>query len=122
MAARNFVAWRYTDNNGVVYVRRANSLLTAQQGDNAPLGAVGGSSAAGLSPYEEMPANLKPRHAICKEAGQPFKANVVIYTKEALDALTTGTTTFVVKDLGGTDHTVVVLDKSPEPPRGVIGA
>lgn len=122
MAQRNYVAWRYTDNNGVEYVRRANSLLTAQQGDNAPLGAVGGSSAAGLSPYEEMPRNLTPRHAICKEAGQPFRANVVIYTEAALSALTTGTTTFVVKDAGGTDHTVVVLDKAGERPRGVIGA
>jgi len=48
VAVRNLVAWRYTDDNGQVFVRRADSLLTAQQGDNAPDIAVGGSSAAGL--------------------------------------------------------------------------
>jgi hypothetical protein len=122
MAQRNFVAWRYTDDNGVEYVRRADAALVAQQGDNAPLGAVGGSSAAGLSPYEEMPANLKPRYAICKEAGVAFRANVVIYDPAAMAALTTGTTTFVVRDGGGTNHTVVVLAKHQEQPRGAIGA
>jgi hypothetical protein len=122
MAARNFVAWRYTSKDGSVYVRRADSLLTAQQGDNNPLGAVGGSSAVGLSPYAEMPRNLKPRHAICKEAGVAYRANVVIYDKASLDALIIGTTTFVVHDGGGTPHTVTVLDTADEAPRGVIGA
>lgn len=122
MAQRNFVAWRYTSKDGTVYVRRADSRMTTQQGDNAPLGAVGGSSAAGLTPYAEMPRNLKPRHAIVKEAGAAFRANVVIYTKAALDALTIGTTTFSVYDAGGTAHTCVVLDTADEAPRGVIGA
>ena len=122
MAQRNFVAWRYTSKDGTVYVRRADATLTAQQGDNNPLGAVGGSSAAGLSPYAEMPANLKPRHAICKEAGVAFRANVVIYTSAALQALIPGTTTFVVRDGGGSNHTVTVLDTAEEAPRRVIGA
>lgn len=122
MASINLVAWRYTDDNGQVYVRRADSRMTTQQGDNAPTGAVGGESAAGLSPYEEMPRNLKPRTAIVKEVGAAFKARVVIYTKAALDALTTGTTTFTVYDRAGGTHTCVVLDRAHERPRGVIGS
>jgi hypothetical protein len=122
MAQRNFVAWRYTSKDGTVYVRRADSRMTTQQGDNDPVGAVGGSSAAGLTPYSEMPRNLKPRHAIVKEAGAAFRASVVIYTKAALDALQIGTTTFVVYDAGGTAHTCVVLDTSDEKPRGTIQA
>ncbi len=122
MAQRDFVAWRYTANNGVVFVRRADGRMTVQQGDNAPLGAVGGSSAAGLSPYDEMPRNLKVRHAITKQTGTAFRANVTIYTEAALAALVTGTTTFQVYDAGGTAHTCVVLDKAGERPRGVIGA
>jgi len=69
-----------------------------------------------------MPRNLKPRTAIVKEAGQPFKTRVVIYTEAALTALVTGTTTFVCTDAGGAPHTCVVLGKSPEPAQGVIGA
>jgi len=122
MAVRNFLAWRYTAKDGTVYVRRADSRMTAQQGDNDPDGAVGGSSAAGLSPYREMARNIKPRHAICKEAGAAFRGNVVIYTKAALDALVTGTTTFLIYDAGGTAHTCVVLDTVDEGARGVIGA
>lgn len=122
MAQRNFVAWRYTDKQGTVYVRRADSRMTAQQGDNDPLGAVGGSSASGLTPYEEMPRNLSPRYAIVKEAGAAFRAKVVIYTKAALDALVIGTTTFSVYDGGGTAHTCVVLETVDEKPRGAIGA
>lgn len=122
MAQRDFVAWRYTDDLGEVYVRRADSRMTAQQGDNAPLIAVGGSSASGLTPYQEMPRNLKPRTAIVKESGQPFRARVVIYTPAAMAALTTGTTTVQVYDAGGTAHTCVVLGKAQERPRGVIGA
>jgi len=120
MAIRDFVAWRYTANSGKVYVRRADSLLTAQQGNNNPLGAVGGSSASGLSPYDEIPRNLRPRHAICKESGVAYTANVVIYTEAALAALITGTTTFDVLDAGGGVHTVTVIDKSGEKPRGAI--
>lgn len=120
MAARNFVGWRYTDNLGNVYVRRADSRYTTQQGDNAPLGATGGSSAAGLSPYTEMPRNLKPRVALCSETGTAFRARIVINTRAALEALTTGTTTFQAYDGGGTAHTVVVDDISDERPRGTI--
>lgn len=122
MAQRNFVAWQYTDDRGLDYIRRADSRMTVQQGDNNPLGAVGGATGAGVTPYEEMPRNLKPRHAIVKEAGVAFRAQVVIYTRAALDALITGTTTFLVYDAGGTAHTCVVLDKSDERPQGVIGA
>lgn len=122
MAQRNFVAWRYTDKQGTVFVRRADSRMTTQQGDNAPLGAVGGSSAAGLSPYEEMPRNLKPRYAIVKEAGAAFRAKVVIYSETALTDLVIGTTTFQVYDAGGTGHTCVVLETVGEAPRGAIGA
>ena len=122
MASINMVAWRYESDDGNTYVRRADSRLTTQQGDNAPLGAVGGSSAAGLTPYAEMPRNLRPRKALVKESGQPFKAGVVIYDRDAYDALVTGTTTFAVFDRAGASHTCVVLSKSPEPSRGPIGA
>lgn len=122
MAQTNFVAWRYTDKQGSTFVRRADSRMTAQQGDNAPLGAIGGSSAAGLSPYTEMPRNLRPRYARVKEAGQAFTARVVIYTKAALDALVPGTTTFKVYDGGGGEHVCTVLDTVDEGPTGAIGA
>lgn len=122
MAQRNFVAWLYTDKQGVDYVRRADSRMTAQQGDNAPLGAVGGATAAGASPYEEMPRNLKVRRCIVKEVGVAFRANVTIYSPTAFAAIVIGTTTFQVYDGGGTAHTCVVLDKADEGLRAPIGA
>lgn len=122
MARRNFVAWRYASDDGNVYVRRVDSRMTAQQGDNAPDIALGGSSAAGLSPYAEMPRNIKPRVVLGKEAGVDYRATAVVYTPAAMAAIVTGTTTFVSYDAGGTAHTCVVLGKRGEAPHGTIGA
>lgn len=122
MAQRNFVAWTYTADDTTTFTRRADSRMTAQQGDNAPLGAVGGAAASGSTVGREMPRNLKPRYAIVKETGQPFQANVVIYTAAALAALTIGTTTFEVYDAGGTGHTCVVKAKVPQANQRIIGA
>jgi len=119
MAVRNFVAWRYTDNNGATFVRRADALQVGQQGDNDPLIAVGGSSAAGLVPYNEMPRNLRPRYASGVDAGG-YKSRIVIYTKAAYDAIVVNQTTFSVLDAGGTAHVCTVKSLSPEPPHGTI--
>ena len=121
MAARNFVGWRYTSDAGDVFVRRADSLLTAQQGDNAPLIAVGGSSAAGLAVYSEMPRNLVPRH-VTGWAADLVTRSCVIYTKEALAAITVGTTTFQVLDAGGAAKVCTVHALHGEKPRGAIKA
>ena len=121
MARRNFVAWRYKTSNDVEYVRRADSRLVTQLNDDGNP-KVGGSTAAGLSPYEEMPRNLKPRHVVVKETGVDFKTSVVIYTQAAMDLLLTGTSTINVFDAGGTSHTCVVLEKVGEGARGPIGA
>lgn len=122
MAQRNFVAWRYTTKKGSVFARRADSRLVAQQGNNNPLGAVGGSAAAGLTPYEKMPRNIRPRVAICAEEGTDFAARVVIYTPAAYTALAaqTGTATFQVYDAGGTAHTCLVTDVVDEAPSRTI--
>jgi hypothetical protein len=119
MAVRNFVAWRYTDDNGATFVRRADALQVGQQGDNDPDIAVGGSSAAGLVPYTEMPRNVKPRKAVGVDAGG-YKGSVVIYTRTAYDAIVVNQTTFSVLDAGGTAHTCTVKSKSPEGAHGTI--
>jgi len=119
VAVRNLVAWRYTDDNDQVFVRRADSLLTAQQGDNAPDIAVGGSSAAGLVPYTEMPRNLRPR-SVSGVDGGGYKGKVVIYDPAAFVAITVNVTTFVVHDAGGGAHTCTVKSKSPEGAHGTI--
>ncbi len=119
MAVRNFVAWRYTDDNDQVFVRRADSLLTAQQGDNNPDIAVGGSSAAGLIPYTEMPRNLRPR-AVSGVDGGGYKGRAVIYDPTAFAAIVVNQTTFVVHDGGGTPHTCTVKAKHGEGPHGTI--
>jgi hypothetical protein len=119
MAIRNFVAWRYTDDNGQVFVRRADALLTAQQGDNDPDIAVGGSTATGLVPYTEMPRNLRPR-SVSGVDGGGYKGKVVIYDPAAFTAIVVNQTTFVVHDGGGTAHTCTVKSKTPEGAHGTI--
>lgn len=120
MAVRNFVAWRYTDDNGQVFVRRADSLLVAQQGDNDPDIAVGGSSAAGLVPYTEMPRNFRPR-TVSGVDGTGYKGRVVIYDPASYTAIVVNQTTFVVHDGGGGAHTCTVKGKSAEGAHGTIG-
>lgn len=119
MAARDLVAWTYTDDNGQDFVRRADSLLVAQQGDNNPLIAVGGASAATLTPYTEMPRNLRPRHVNGKDGGG-YKGSAVIYDPAAFGAIVVNQTTFVVHDAGGTAHTCTVKSKVQEKPHGTI--
>lgn len=122
MAARDFKSWLYTANSGQQYVRRADSLLVAQQGDNAPLIAVGGAEYDGSPVKDEMPRNLSPRKVFGKQAASTFTAYTVIYTEAALAAITVGTTTFAVLDAGGTSHTCVVKEKIGEKPRRSINA
>jgi hypothetical protein len=119
MAVRNFVAWRYTDDNGATFVRRADALQVGQQGDNDPDIAVGGSSAAGLVPYTEMPRNLRPRRAVGVD-GTGYKGSVVIYTRTAYDAIVVNQTTFSVLDAGGTSHVCTVKSLRPEGAHGTI--
>jgi hypothetical protein len=119
MAVRNFVPWRYTDRYGQVYVRRADALLVGQQGDNDPDIAVGGSSAAGLVPYTEMPRNLRPRRAVGKDSGG-YKGSIVIYTETAMNAIIVNQTTFSVLDAGGTAHVCTVKALQSEGPHGTI--
>lgn len=120
MAKRNMVAWRYTDDLGSIYVRRADAAYTAQQGNNAPLGSVGGSSAAGLTPYAEMPRNLTPRAVESAVAGTEFAAWIVVYDPATYAAIQAGTTTLDFRDAGGTVHTGTVIAKRGERPRGTI--
>lgn len=123
MAARNFVAWRYTAKSGKVYVRRAdNFIVTQMTGGDPDKPKVGGSTAAGLAPYDEMPANIRPRAFLCKEAGVSYRATVVCYDPDAYNDVVLGTTTINVRDGGGATHTCVVLDKRDEAPARVIGA
>lgn len=119
MAARNFVAWRYTDRRGQVYVRRADALQVAQQGDNDPEIAVGGSSAAGLVPYTEMPRNLKVRK-VSGVDGTGYKGSCVIYDEAAFSAIVVNQTTFIVHDAGGSAHTCTVKSMHSEDPNGAI--
>lgn len=122
MAVRNFLSWLYTANSGTQYVRRADDALVAQQGDNAPLIAVGGVEYTGTPAKDEMPRNLVPRHVFGKQAASTFVASTVVYTEAALAAITVGTTTFVVRDAAGTNHTCVVTEKIGEKPRRAIRA
>lgn len=108
MAARNFLAWDYEANDGTHYTRRADSRYTSQQGDNAPLIAVGGAAATGAVLAREMPRNLKPRYVRGHETGTTYSANMVVYSRAALAAITPGTTTFASYDAGGTSHTCLV--------------
>ena len=118
MAARDFIPWRYTDDNGVTYVRRADKFITDQlDGGGDPK--VGGSSAAGLSPYEEMPRNLRPRYVAGKEASTGYVGKVVIYDPAVFLALTPATT-INVRDGGGTSHAIPCTNKVSEAPRGAI--
>ena len=119
MAARNFVAWVYTDDNGQDYVRRADVSLTLQQGDNNPLIALGGSDGSVLVPPTEMPRNLKPRKVYGRDGGG-YRGSAVVYTASALLAIVPNQTTFIVHDAGGTPHTCVVKSKVGEPPHGTI--
>lgn len=120
MALRNMVAWRYTDDNGQVFVRRADTFFTSQVASLPDTGGVGGSTAAGLSPYEEMPRNLKPRAVLANVAGGGPAAWIVIYDPTTYADIVTGTTTLNFRDGGGTSHTGVVIEKRGEKPRGVI--
>jgi hypothetical protein len=120
MAARNFVAWRYTDDNGQVFVRRADTFFTSQTAALPATGGVGGSSAAGLTPYEEMPRNLKPRRVLCVVAGGGPAAWVVIYDPTTYNDIVTGTTTLDFRTADGVSHTGVVIEKAGERPRGAI--
>lgn len=122
MAVRDMKSWVYTANSGKQYVRRADSLLVAQQGDNAPLIAIGGAEYDGSPALDEMPRNLSPRKVFGKEGGAAYTAYAVVYTEAALAAITVGTTTFVVKDGGGTNHTITVKEKIGEKPRRSINA
>lgn len=122
MAQRDFKSWLYTANSGQQYVRRADSNLVAQQGDNAPLIAVGGAEYDGSPGRDEMPRNLTPRKVFGKQVGSAFTAYTVIYTEAALAAITANTTTFQVVDAGGTVHTCVVKEKIGEKPRRSINA
>lgn len=120
MAARNFVAWTYTADDGTDYTRRADSRYTTQQGDNAPLVAVGGAAATGATLAREMPRNLEPRFVLGHETGTTYSAKLVVYTEAALAAITPGTTTFVSYDAGGTAHTCLVKEKHGEPSKRII--
>jgi hypothetical protein len=119
MAARNLVAWRYTDDNGQEYVRRADALLVGQQGDNDPLIAIGGSTAAGLVPYTEMPRNLRPRRVVGVDSGG-YVGSAVVYTLAAFDAIVVNQTTFSVLDAGGSAHVCTVKAKQHEGAHGTI--
>lgn len=119
MAARDFKSWLYTANSGTQYVRRADSLLTAQQGDNAPLIAFGGAEYTGSPAKDEMPRNLTPRKVYGLDSSK-VGYYAVVYTEAALAAITVGTTTFVIKDAGGTNHTCTVAEKVGERPRRKI--
>jgi hypothetical protein len=119
MAVRNFVPWQYTDRNGQNFVRRADSLQVAQQGDNNPDIAVGGVSAASTVPYTEMPRNLRPRRAVGKDAGG-YKGSIVVYTETAFNNIVVNVTTFSVLDAGGTAHVCTVKALQGEGPHGTI--
>jgi hypothetical protein len=117
MAKRAFVKWRYKDDLGVEYVRRADTFLTTQlDGSSNPV--VGGSSAAGLTPYSEMPANLKPRYVTGADSGG-YVGKIVIYDPAVFLALTSATT-INVRDGGGTSHAIPCQNKIGEKPRGTI--
>ena len=120
MALRNFVAWKYTDDNGVDYVRRADAFFTSQVAALPATGGVGGATAAGLTPYEELPRNLKPRAVLAAVAGGGPAAWIVIYDPSTYAAIVSGTTTLDFRDGGGTTHTGTVIEKRGEKPRGVI--
>lgn len=120
MARRNFVAWTYTADDGTDYTRRVDDRLTAQQGDNAPLIALGGAAATGATLAREMPRNLKPRTVLGHETGTTYSATAVVYTEAALAAITPGVTTFVSHDAGGGAHTCLVKEKRGEPSKRII--
>jgi len=67
-----------------------------------------------------MPRNLKPRFALCVEAGTGYAARIPIYTQAALAALVIGTTTLDSYDGQGNVHTCVVQARVSEPLKGII--
>lgn len=119
MAKRDFVAWTYTDDNGVDYTRRADAFFTSQV-VAAPAQSVGGAAASGATLLREMPRNLKPRAVFAYDAGAALGAWVVIYDPAKYTAITTGTSTIDFRDASGASHTGVVLEKRGERPRGTI--
>jgi hypothetical protein len=121
MPQRDFVPWRYTSKRGSHFVRRADTRYTSQQGP-LPVGSVGGQSAIGLAPYQEMPRNLTPRVAIVTEPGTGYTARVVIYDAATAQAIAESATTvtFTVHDAGGTAHTCNVTDVVDEKAERVI--
>jgi hypothetical protein len=113
MAARDLVAWTYTDDNAVTYTSRADAFYTAQAG-------VGGSTATGATLQRERPRNLKPRAANVYHAASGQANWVTIYDPTAYAALVTGTTEIDIRNGGGDVVTGIVRAKRGERPRGTI--
>lgn len=119
MPARDFVAWTYTDDNGVDYTRRADAFYTTQA-VSAPAQSVGGSAASGATLLAEMPRNLKPRAVYAWVTADSVGAWIVIYDPTKFAAIVTGTSTLNFRDGGGGSHTGIVVQKRGERPRGTI--
>jgi hypothetical protein len=110
MAARDLGPWQYTDDNGRIFVRRADKYITAQA---ATVGVpnVGGASAL-VGVYEAFPAGYRPRHVEMSSATGARRAVVVYSTDAPLWGATPPTMT--ARDSDGTTHTLSVDRKVGE--------
>jgi hypothetical protein len=115
MAARNLVAWTYTDDNGQAYTRRVDAFYSAQAD-------LGGAAASGATLLREMPRNLKPRAVNVYHAASGQSNWVVCNTNAAYAALTVGTSEIDIRNGGGDVVTGIVRAKRGERPRGTIRA
>jgi len=95
MSSQNKVAWKYTSDDGVEYVRFASKAITDQLDTGTPK--VGGEAADGTE--EPMPRSFKPRKALVSTAAGILRS-VVAYTNTAL-ILTKGTA--ITLETGGSD-------------------